>query len=173
MTCAVALAFVAATWPFTRWSGSIADLGEPARLVVPALANAVVLVSGFLAAVSLVWGIADSPDGPAPRPPQLRCAPRPCAALARRAPVRHPRRRGALRLSHRERPRGAARQWRVRAGVGSELRHTPRSTWPLDLVLITGDMTDAGRSAEWAEFLDALALYPCSGGEDLDPPRLS
>ena len=31
---------------------------------------------------------------------------------------------------------------------------------PLDLVLITGDMTDAGSSAEWAEFLDAMAAHP-------------
>ena len=33
---------------------------------------------------------------------------------------------------------------------------------PLDLILITGDMTDAGTSAEWAEFLDALAPIPSS-----------
>ena len=31
---------------------------------------------------------------------------------------------------------------------------------PLDAILITGDVTDAGRSAEWAEFLDALASHP-------------
>ena len=31
---------------------------------------------------------------------------------------------------------------------------------PLDLVLITGDMTDAGRSAEWAEFFDIVAGHP-------------
>jgi hypothetical protein len=31
---------------------------------------------------------------------------------------------------------------------------------PLDVVLITGDMTDAGRSAEWAVFLDQIAAYP-------------
>jgi hypothetical protein len=31
---------------------------------------------------------------------------------------------------------------------------------PLDLILITGDMTDAGTSPEWAEFLDALAPHP-------------
>ena len=31
---------------------------------------------------------------------------------------------------------------------------------PFDLVLITGDMTDAGSSAEWAEFLDAMAAHP-------------
>src|SRR5262249_53018939 len=31
---------------------------------------------------------------------------------------------------------------------------------PLDAILVTGDMTDAGRSAEWAELLDALSPYP-------------
>ena len=31
---------------------------------------------------------------------------------------------------------------------------------PLDLVLVTGDMTDAGTSAEWAEFLDILGTHP-------------
>ena len=30
---------------------------------------------------------------------------------------------------------------------------------PLDLVLVTGDMTDAGRATEWAEFLDVLAQH--------------
>jgi hypothetical protein len=31
---------------------------------------------------------------------------------------------------------------------------------PLDLILVTGDMTDAGRSTEWAEFMAALASHP-------------
>ena len=31
---------------------------------------------------------------------------------------------------------------------------------PIDTVLITGDLTDAGRSTEWSELLDALADYP-------------
>ena len=35
---------------------------------------------------------------------------------------------------------------------------------PLDAILITGDLTDAGRSAEWAEFFDALAPYPRLAG---------
>jgi hypothetical protein len=29
---------------------------------------------------------------------------------------------------------------------------------PLDAILVTGGMTDAGRSAEWAEFFEAFAL---------------
>ena len=31
---------------------------------------------------------------------------------------------------------------------------------PIDAVLITGDLTDAGRSAEWSELLDALRAHP-------------
>ena len=31
---------------------------------------------------------------------------------------------------------------------------------PLDLILVTGDVTDAGRSSEWAEFLTAMAKHP-------------
>jgi hypothetical protein len=31
---------------------------------------------------------------------------------------------------------------------------------PLDAILVTGGMTDAGRSAEWAEFFEAFAPYP-------------
>ena len=38
-----------------------------------------------------------------------------------------------------------------------EAEHAAR---PLDLILITGDMTDAGLSTEWAEFVDVLARHP-------------
>ncbi len=31
---------------------------------------------------------------------------------------------------------------------------------PLHAVLITGDITDAGLSSEWAEFFDILSSYP-------------
>src|SRR4029079_11688070 len=31
---------------------------------------------------------------------------------------------------------------------------------PLDHIVITGDMTDAGRAGEWAAFLDAIAHHP-------------
>jgi len=35
---------------------------------------------------------------------------------------------------------------------------------PLDAILVTGDLTDAGRSAEWAEFFDAFAPHPQLAG---------
>ena len=41
---------------------------------------------------------------------------------------------------------------------------------PLDLVLITGDMTDAGRSAEWAEFFDIATAHPELAGAVLILP---
>ena len=40
------------------------------------------------------------------------------------------------------------------------LLETEHAARPLDLILITGDMTDAGRSGEWAEFFDILAGHP-------------
>ena len=52
-------------------------------------------------------------------------------------------------------PRGNERVRRVMARLEAE--HAAR---PLDLMLITGDMTDAGRSAEWAEFFDIVAGHP-------------
>jgi predicted MPP superfamily phosphohydrolase len=38
---------------------------------------------------------------------------------------------------------------------------------PLDLVLITGDITDAGRSTEWAEFFSALDNHPALAARTL------
>jgi 3',5'-cyclic AMP phosphodiesterase CpdA len=34
------------------------------------------------------------------------------------------------------------------------------SVRPFDVILVSGDMTDAGRATEWAEFLDAVARHP-------------
>jgi 3',5'-cyclic AMP phosphodiesterase CpdA len=35
---------------------------------------------------------------------------------------------------------------------------------PLDAILVTGDLTDAGRLAEWAELFDAFAPHPQLAG---------
>jgi hypothetical protein len=44
------------------------------------------------------------------------------------------------------------------------------ATRPLDAILITGDITDAGRSAEWAEFFEALRAHPSLSGRSLIIP---
>src|SRR5262245_40570056 len=52
--CAALIAMLA--WPASRWAGGWNDLVLLHRLVVTTLANAVLLVSGYLAVASLTWG---------------------------------------------------------------------------------------------------------------------
>ncbi|MFD2183700.1 metallophosphoesterase family protein [Rhodoplanes azumiensis] len=160
-------------WPSTRWSGSMADLAAPLRLAAAGAANAAVLIAGYFAAAAAVWGIADAtmsqprtrrfsgaggesdPDEASPGTAQPD-------AMVRRWRVAHlsdvhivGERFGFRIECGRAGPRGNGRLHRVLARL-AEIH----ASAPLDLVLITGDVTDAGRSAEWAEFFDALAPYP-------------
>lgn len=154
----LALCIAAAAWPMTRWSGAFADLSQPLHLLVPALANTVMVMSSYLAAASLVWGLADA----------MMDQPLDIGAFdtvpetARRWRVAHlsdihvvGERYGFRIESGRAGPRGNDRLALVLQRLAAIHEREP-----LDAVMITGDMTDAGRSAEWAEFLDALALHP-------------
>lgn len=161
LLCAIALLFVWLAWPLSRWSGSMADLTTPLRLVVPALANTVVLVGAYLAAASLAWGVADATmdqprDLAAFDPPPAGGAPHRVRRVVHLSDIHIVGERYGFRIeSGRGGPRGNDRLARLMARL--QAIHDER---PLDLVLITGDMTDAGRSAEWAEFFTALAPYP-------------
>ena len=155
--CAAALGVVALAWPASRWIGNVADLSSPHRLLVPALANAVVLVGAYLSAASLVWGIADATmDQPRDLPAFDRAS-----SGSRTWRVAHlsdlhvvGERYGFRIESGRSGPRGNERLARVLARLDQIHRERP-----LDFVLVTGDVTDAGRSAEWAEFLSILANH--------------
>lgn len=153
--CAASIAILA--WSASRWTGGFNDLAVPHRLVVPTLANAIVLVSLYLAVAALVWGFADASMA---QPVDL-------AAFAEPAPggriwrVAHlsdlhvvGERYGFRIESGRGGPRGNERLDRVLQRLAAI--HAVR---PLDIVLVTGDMTDAGRAAEWAEFLDAVSRH--------------
>ena len=166
MSCAAAgilLAAVAAlvaslAWPATRWIGSTADLAVPHHLIVPTLANAMVIMSAYLAAASLVWGFADaSMDQPLDLEAFDAALPGGRVwRVAHLSDIHIVGERYGFRIeSGRGGPRGNERVRRVMARLEAE--HAAR---PLDLILITGDMTDAGRSSEWAEFFDILAGYP-------------
>lgn len=158
MVCGLALWCVALAWPSTRWLGEAADLVSPLRLIVPALSNTVVLIASYLAIAALVWGVADALmdqpqdlaafDSPPPGGRTWRVA-----LLSDLHVVGE--RYGFRIESGRSGPRGNDRLAAVFARLAAI--HAER---PLDLVLITGDATDAGRSAEWAEFLTALAKHP-------------
>ncbi|KPF69742.1 metallophosphoesterase [Bosea sp. AAP35] len=154
----IALAIAAAVWPATRWSGEIADLGQPWRILGPSLANTAVVMSAYFAGAALVWGVADASmsqprnlvdfDDPALSSQVWR--------VAHLSDIHVVGERYGFRIeSGRAGPRG-----NERLHAALERLAGIHAAAPLDLVLITGDMTDAGRSAEWAEFLDALARYP-------------
>src|ERR1700677_4277472 len=153
---AVVAALVAGVaWPATRWIGSAADLVVPHHLIIPTLANAIVIMSAYLAAASLVWGFADaSMDQPLDLqgfdavPSDGRVW-----RVAHLSDIHIVGERYGFRIeSGRGGPRGNERVRRVMARLDAE-----NGARPLDLILITGDMTDAERSGEWAEFFDILA----------------
>jgi hypothetical protein len=154
----VAALVAAVVWPHTRWIGSASDLALPQHLIVPTLANAIVVMSGYLAAASLVWGFADATmdqplnlDAFDPAPSGGRVW-----RVAHLSDIHTVAERYGFRIeSGRGGPRGNERVRRVMARLEAE--HAAR---PLDLILVTGDMTDAGRSGEWAEFFDIVAGHP-------------
>lgn len=157
LVCACAGAIVALVWPSTRWAGGISDLALLHRLILPTIANAIVLVSTYLAIASLAWGLADASMD---QPLDLRAFDAPSGhrtwRIAHLSDLHVVGERYGFRIeSGRGGPRGNDRLYRVLARLAS--LHAAN---PLDLVLVSGDMTDAGRTTEWAEFQDAIAQYP-------------
>lgn len=154
----VAAGIVLAVWPATRWSGEVADLAHPLRLLRPALANTVAVMSAVFAAAALVWGVADATmDQPRDLAgfDEAPASGRPWR-VAHLSDIHIVGERYGFRIeSGRAGPRG-----NDRLALVLERLAAIHETDPLDVVLITGDMTDAGRSAEWAEFFDALARHP-------------
>jgi predicted MPP superfamily phosphohydrolase len=158
LVCGCAALIAILIWPESRWIGTVTDLVAPLHLIAPTLANAVVLVSGYLAIAALVWGFADaSMDQP------LDLAAFDAASLGGRiwrvvhlSDLHVVGEQYGFRIeSGRGGPRGNQRLDRVMARLAAI-----HAADPLDLVLVSGDMTDAGRATEWAEFLDAVALHP-------------
>jgi Calcineurin-like phosphoesterase len=158
IVCGCATLIAVLVWPDSRWMGTVTDLVGLHRLVVPTLANAVVLVSGYLAIAALVWGFADaSMDQPFDLAAFDAASPG-CRTwrVVHLSDLHVVGERYGFRIeSGRGGPRGNERLERVMARLAAI--HTAQ---PLDLVLVSGDMTDAGRATEWAEFLDTVARHP-------------
>jgi hypothetical protein len=155
---AAALGALALAWPGSRWVGTPLDLASPHLLAAPALANSVVVIAGYLAVAAVVSGVADALTPP---PRTLRglvpSAPgAPVWRVAHLSDVHVVGERFGYRIeSGRAGPRGNARVSEALARLDALAAETP-----LDLVLMTGDLTDAGTAPEWAELLDALAARP-------------
>ncbi len=156
--CMLGAAVIALIMPATRWLGAPADLASPLGLIPVVLANAVVLISGYFAVAALVWGAADALT-PQPRDLSAFAPPPPDGRMWRIAHLSDlhtvGERYGFRIESGRSGPRGNDRLRETLARL-DEIH----AGHPLDIVLITGDLTDAGRSAEWAEFFAILAGFP-------------
>ncbi len=158
LICGLSVWVVAAAWPGSRWTGSLADLSSPSALAYIALHNSIVIVAAYLAVAALVWGLADSVMTQ-PRDLSGHIAPPATGKIWRVAhlsDIHVVGERFGFRIEGgRSGPRGNERFKQVLVELASI--HARR---PLDVILITGDITDAGRSSEWAEFIDALSPYP-------------
>jgi len=156
--CVISLLIIRLIGPHTRWSAEFSDLLSPLSLIVPALANAGVILFAYCTAATFVWGMADaSMDQPRGWSDFVDAS-----VLKRSWRVVHlsdvhivGERFGFRLESGRLGPRGNNRLARLL--VTLERMHAEK---PLDHILITGDITDAGRSAEWAEFFSALLKHP-------------
>ena len=155
---AIALAVLVACWPSSRWLGNVTDVASPRDLTSVALANSIVLVAAYLAVAALVWAFADATM------PRLQDFGEFSASshadrtwrIAHLSDIHVVGERYGFRIeSGRAGPRGNERLNRLLT-----LLDCVHANNPIDTILITGDMTDAGRSAEWSELLDALTAYP-------------
>jgi predicted MPP superfamily phosphohydrolase len=156
--CGFAASVAILAWPASRWIGTVADIVLLHRLVVPMLANAVVLVSGYLAVASLAWGFADAGmDQPADLAAFDKALPGGRIwRIAHLSDLHVVGERYGFRIeSGRGGPRGNARFARLMARLAAIDTENP-----FDHLLVTGDMTDAGRATEWAEFFDTISHYP-------------
>ena len=139
--------------------GALAILHAPKHLALVALANSVVLVSAYVAVAALVWAIADATMDAAARSRVVRRTvrrqARPGASCICRTSTS-----SASATASASRAAGRVRAATIGCSGCSRQLATLHADEPLDAILITGDMTDAGRSAEWAEFLDAIARHP-------------
>jgi hypothetical protein len=156
--CGLALIALLIAWPHSRWIATTADLSLIHHLALVALANSTVLTAGYLALAALVWGIGDSTMA---QPHTIGEFPASGSTgrvwrIAHLSDIHVVGQRYGFRIeSGRDGPQGNKQFRQVLDRLASIDAENP-----LDAILITGDMTDAGSSAEWAEFLDALAAYP-------------
>lgn len=158
LLCVGGLLVLGFAWPHTRWVGAVADFMLPHQLLIPTFANAAVLISAYLASSALVWGVADALMAqPADRDvfEQGDCKGR-VWRIAHLSDLHTVGERYGFRIeSGRAGPRGNERLEKLFQRLTEA-----HGASPLDYVLVTGDLTDAGLATEWAEFLDILERYP-------------
>ena len=155
---ALASTLLFVVWPTSRWLGEFTDLASPRELIIVALANSTVLMTTYLAGAAVIWAWADATMAPPRDLGELPAAPQAARTwrIAHVSDIHVVGERYGFRIeSGRAGPCGNERFNRL-----LDLMDSIHQNDPLDAVLITGDMTDAGRCSEWSEMFDALASHP-------------
>ena len=158
LVCVLALGVLWLVWPRAHLFASFAEIDSWTRLAKVALANSVVVIAAYLAVAALIWGFADA----------TMSQPRNLTKFAKTtgdgrswrvvhlSDIHVVGERYGFRIeSGRSGPRGNDRLHRL-----LDQLEAIDAKQPLDTILITGDMTDAGISSEWAELLGVLAAHP-------------
>jgi calcineurin-like phosphoesterase family protein len=158
LVCFLALLVLWLVWPHTHLYGSLSEIESWKKVAVVALANSLAVITAYLAAAALVWGFADAAMA---QPRTLRKFAQPPKGariwrVVHLSDIHVVGERYGFRIeSGRSGPRGNDRLRRL-----LDQLETLDAKKPFDVILITGDMTDAGISSEWAEVLEALAAHP-------------
>ena len=158
LICLSALLVLWLVWPHAHLFASIAEIDSWKELATVALANSIVAISAYVAVAALIWGFADAAMAQPRDLSQFATAPRESATwrIVHLSDIHVVGEDYGFRLeSGRSGPRGNDRLRRLLDQLDAIDAKNP-----LDIVLITGDMTDAGISTEWAEVLDALSAHP-------------
>jgi Calcineurin-like phosphoesterase len=162
MISGIAIALLMIALPSSQLLGDIETLSSPKRLAIAAVANAVVLMCAYLATASLVWGVADATIAQPQDHEEFDTKDHGDRTwrIAHLSDIHVVGERFGFRIeSGRSGPRGNERLKQVLAQLDKL-----HASEPLHAILITGDVTDAGRSAEWAEFFEAVDQYPSLAG---------
>ena len=156
--CLLSIAIVLLVFPYTRLLVDVSALYSPVALAKTALANSVAIVAAYVAGAVVVWSIADAtmpPTGDFRRFAATSDGTR-TWRIAHLSDIHVVGERYGFRIeSGRSGPRGNGQLLRA-----LETLQSIHSGNPLDAVLISGDITDAGLSTEWAEFMGAIASFP-------------
>jgi hypothetical protein len=164
----LALLLFRVVWPYTHLYGSIAELKSWTDVALVALANSVAAITAYFAVAALIWGFADATMAQPQGLTKFDAAPRGAHKwrVAHLSDIHVVGGRYGFRVeSGRSGPRGNVRLKRLLEQI-----EAIDAKQKLDVILITGDMTDAGISTEWAELYDVLAQHPKLAGRILMIP---
>ncbi|MGA7458544.1 MAG: metallophosphoesterase [Methyloceanibacter sp.] len=168
LVCGLALLVLRLVWPHTHLYGSFSEIESWKKVAVVALANSVAAITAYLAVAALIWGFADAAMAQPRNLNKFDKTPKQGRTwrIAHLSDIHVVGERYGRRIeSGRSGPSGNERLKRLLKQL-----EVLDAKDKLDTILITGDMTDAGISTEWAQVLDALSAHPSFDGRVLMLP---